>query len=130
MEPKTNAELRKFGLVMTVAFAVVGGILFWREKFVWQYAFYVSAVFLAGTLFYPAGLKPVEHVWMKLAHILGLVVTHILVTLTFYLVIMPIGVSLRVFGKDLLNLKFDREAQSYWIKIGPDDPSSRPTKPY
>jgi len=127
---KSNKELRKFGITMAIAFAVIAGILWWREKEVWQTLAIIAGVFLVGGLIFPKLLFPIEWAWMKLAHYLGVVMTYVLVTLTFYLAITPMGLLIRLFGKDLLSRRFDRQAKSYWIPIEPDGPHSRSDKPY
>lgn len=58
--------------------------------------------------------KLVYRGWMIFAKALGFVNTRILLTLFFYLVITPIGLLLRLFGKNPLNLRLDPEAKTYW----------------
>ena len=48
--------------------------------------------------------------------LLGFVVSHVLLTLFFFLIMLPIGLIARLAGKDFLSLKLDRAAKSYWIK--------------
>jgi hypothetical protein len=52
---------------------------------------------------------------MTLAVLLGWLMTRIILTILFYLVVTPIGLLAKLSGKDFLNRKFNREAQSYWI---------------
>ncbi|HEB84284.1 MAG TPA: hypothetical protein ENI92_04705 [Bacteroidetes bacterium] len=128
---KTGKELRKFALTMTVALAVIGGLTSWRghgPTGLWLFGF--SAGFLVLGLLVPRWLAPVEWAWMKLALVLQVVVTHVLLTLTFFLIITPIGLLLRLMGKDLLNLKFDKSQASYWVPVEVDGPCNRPDKPY
>jgi len=122
--------LRKFGITMCAALAVIGGLALWRDKASSPYLFGVSAFFLVCAVILPRALAPIEWAWMKLARYLGIVMTHVLLTLTFYLMITPIGLLLRLFRKDTLELKFDRNAESYWSPVEPDGPCSRPDKPY
>jgi hypothetical protein len=56
--------------------------------------------------------------------------TVLLLSLTYLLIIVPISVLARLFRADLLNLKLDGNTNSYWIKVEPDGPGSRPTVPY
>ncbi len=127
---KSNKELRKFALIMTIAFAIIGGIALWRGREWGQYALYLSVFFLVTGGLLPRLLAPIEWAWMKLAHYLSIVVTFIILTLTFYLVITPLGLMMRLFGKDLLSLKFEPDRSSYWIKVDPDGSGSRYDKPY
>jgi hypothetical protein len=108
-------ELRKFGLLVGAVFAILG-LLFWirgKAHYPW---FLVPGVVLVlfGTTFSRA-LKPVYIVWMSLAIVLGFVVSNVLLIIFFFVVITPMGLAARLFGKDFLRLKLDRSASSYWI---------------
>lgn len=127
---KSKSELRKFGITIAVGFAVLGGIFLWRDIGAWPYLFIVSGLFLTTGLVAPKTLAPVEYVWMKVAHAIGVVVTYILLTLTYYLVITPTGLLMRLFGKDPMNRKFETDKRSYWIEVDQNEAESRPDKPY
>lgn len=127
---KTKKELRKFGIVMTIAFGVVGGILIWKGRFAGNYLFILAAFFLLSALLSPRILNPIERVWMKVAEIISMVMTRVILILTFYLVITPVGLLLRVMRKDLLQITFEPGRKSYWEKVEEDGPCSRPEKPY
>jgi hypothetical protein len=130
MFKKTSIELRKFGLVMACAFTVFGGLFLWRAKPVWPYLFGLAAFFLVFGLLFPRVLAPIEWLWMKMAYYLGQVMTRVILSFTFYLIVTPIGLAMRIFGKDPLSRKFDGNADSYWVPVDPDGPTSRPNKPY
>ena len=119
-------ELRKFGLVVGGVFAALG-VLFWlQHKPAFPYLLVPGlALVVLGTI-RPQILKYVYLGWMALAFLLGFVVSNILLTLLFLLVITPIGLVARLFGKDFLSLKLDRAAPSYWIRrerTGPKPPA-------
>ncbi len=130
LQSKSNRELRKFGFTMAVAFALVSGLFFWREVEAWRYTAAIAGIFALGGALLPRILAPVEWAWMKLAHYLGTVMTFVLLTLTFFLLITPLGVIMRLFRADLLALKFNPQIESYWVKVDPEGPVSRPGKPY
>lgn len=127
---KTKKELRKFGIVMAIPLGIIGGILFWRGQFSGNYFFILAAFFLLSGLLLPRILSPIERVWMKVAEIISMVMTRVILILTFYLVITPVGLLLRVMRKDLLQMKFEQDRKSYWEKVEKDGPCSRPDKPY
>ena len=62
----------------------------------------------------PIILKPIYLVWMIFAVILGWFMTRFILSLLFYLVITPIGLVLRIMGKDLLELRKEEVQDSYW----------------
>ncbi len=74
-----------------------------------------SVSFVLITIFAPSMLLPLNRVWAQVGVILHRVATPIIMGLLFYLVITPIGVAMRLFGWDPLRLKYDLQAQSYWL---------------
>jgi hypothetical protein len=128
--PKTARELRNFALVMTVGLGIIGGLLLWKERAAAPYFLGVAAGFLISGLLFPKVLRPLEWAWMKLALLLGVIMTFIILNLTFFLVITPIGLVMRLFGKRPLPLGFDSERSSFWEPVEADGPWGRPDKPY
>ena len=123
-------RLRKFGIVMALVLSLIGAVMLSSGKTVWPYLFGVAAGYLICGLLLPGLLIPVEWLWMKLAGILGYVMTRLILTVTFYLVITPIGLLRQLFGNDPLNLKIDKKEESYWIPVDPKGPVDRPEKMY
>jgi uncharacterized protein involved in cysteine biosynthesis len=76
----------------------------------------LSALFFGAGLVIPFALKPVYILWMKLAFVLGWINTRILLILIFYLVFTPVGLLMRVLGKDHLERKIEKNKASYWKK--------------
>jgi hypothetical protein len=127
---KSTRELRKFGLVMTGAFSVLGGLLVWRGRSAGPYVLSLAGFFLIAGLLFPRLLGPIERAWMAFGRRMSVVMTFVVLTLSFYLVITPFGLLLRLLGKELLDLKFNSGLKSYWVPVEPDGPSSRPDRPY
>jgi len=127
---KTVPELRKFGFVMTAAFGVLGAISAWRGRPAAPYLFALALLFLLPALVWPRILAPIERAWMKLAEAIGSVMTVVILTLAFVFVFTPMGIVLRLLGKDLLGLKPDKTLPSYWTPVEADGPGTRPDKPF
>lgn len=109
-------ELRKFGLTMGIVFVLLGGVSWWRGKEYYFYFIFPSLAFIASGLVIPSLLKPIQKIWMSLAVLMSWVMTRVMLSLLFYLGITPIGLLARLFGKDFLGIKFNRDmADSYWI---------------
>ncbi len=108
-------ELRKFGLLVGAVLAGLG-VLFWvRGKA--HFPFFLApgvALVLLGTAA-PRTLKHLYIGWMAMAILLGFVVSTLLLTLFFFVVITPVGLAARLMGKDFLRLKLDRQATTYWL---------------
>lgn len=126
----TIRQARIFGLTMGAAFGVVAAFFFWKHPAAAPYAAGIGALFLILAAVYPRALRPVERMWMAFALRLGVVVTTIILVLTFYLVITPMGLVAKLLGKDLMALKFDASRESYWNSVSADGPGTRPDKPY
>jgi hypothetical protein len=109
------AELRKFGLLVGFAFAVLAAWLGWRGKAAYPFLAIPGGLLIVTGLFFPKGLRTVFIGWMSLAFVLGLVVSTLLLTLFFYFVLTPVGLVARLVGNDFLMRKFEPQSQSYWI---------------
>jgi hypothetical protein len=82
----------------------------------------LSLVFLLLALLIPRTLMPLNWLWTKLGLLLHKIVSPIVMGLLFYLVFMPIGMVIRLFGSDLLRLHWDKSATTYWIERTPSGP--------
>jgi len=114
----TTLDLRKFGLIMGAMFALIfGGLFPWimgKTSETWPiWPFIVMAVFWILALVLPESLRKVNQVWIKVGNVLGWINTRIILGIMFYLLIFPIGLLLKVFGKDAMNRKLDANSDSY-----------------
>jgi len=115
-----KSDLRKFGLTVGIVLAVLGAVLLWRQKDFYRICFIASAPLIVLGLVLPVVLKPIQKVWMTLAILMGWVMTRVLLILLFFVIVTPIGFVAKIFGKDFLNRKFQKDQQaSYWIKRKP-----------
>jgi hypothetical protein len=117
-QPKQASE-RSFGLVLAAAFAVIAlwPLTHGAQPRLWSLA--VAVAFLAAGLLLPAVLRWPNRLWHRLGLTLGKVVAPVMMAVMFFLVFAPVGALLRLMGKDLLRLSFDRKAQTYWIAREP-----------
>ena len=114
---------RVFGLVFAGFFSIVG---FWpliggAGPRIWCLA--IAAAFAVVAFIRPGLLTPLNKLWTKFGLIIHRVVNPIVMGLVFYLTITPMGLVMRLFGKDLLNLKLDPNRKSYWIERQPPGPA-------
>src|SRR5205085_6503239 len=92
---------RKFGFTVGLAFLVLGGLAGWRGRELLSQAFgIVGGVLLLAALVVPAHLGPVERAWMRLAVLISQVTTPILVGALYFVVITPVALVMRAFGKN------------------------------
>ena len=108
-------ELRKFGFLVGAVFTLLGVWFWWRGKGRYPYFLAPGAVLVVLGTVAPRALRLIYVGWMSLAFLLGFVVSNILLTLFFYLVVTSIGLVARLAGKDFLNRKLDAQTESYWI---------------
>jgi len=111
---ETKKDLRKFGLTVGGVILAIGLVLFYFEK---PSAIYFAVIggllILFGALF-PNILKPINKIWMSLAIILGFIMSRVILTILFYLVLTPIALLAKLVGKKFMILKYDKSAKSYW----------------
>ena len=107
-------KLREFGLLVGGVLCALGILLWWRGRDSSPYfVFSGSALMVAGAVV-PIVLKPLQKVWMTLAILMSWVMTRVFLSLLFFLALTPIGLIMRLTGKDLLGLKRDPSQGSYW----------------
>ncbi len=108
------AEGRKFGLTVGVSFLVLAALLhFWRHKETAGAVTGVLGVLLVlAAVAAPAHLGPVQRAWMGLAHAISRVTTPIFMAVVFFVVITPIGLVMRLFGRR--SLVHGEQNGSFW----------------
>ena len=107
---------RSFGLLFFVVFLIVSLWPLTHEGSIRIWSVIVSAVFLILGLINSRLLTPLNVLWFKLGMTLGAIISPIVMGIIFFLVVTPTGFILRIMGKDLLNKKYDKEKETYWIK--------------
>ena len=116
-----TSELRKFGVIMTILFALLGGLFLWRGRDYYWCFFVLSLLFAAFGLVRPAALQPVYSAWMKLSHAMGWFMSRLILIILFYLVMTPTALLSKLFGKHFLNIRFTKNStESYWIPRNAD----------
>ena len=113
---------RAFGWVFVMVFLVIalwplvhGGALRWG-------ALMASALVALVTVAAPALLTVPNRLWQRFGLLLHRVISPIALGIMFYVVVTPMGLLMRVFAKDILRLRLDSGAETYWIKREPPGP--------
>ena len=110
---------RSFGIVFFIVFLLIAlyPLIYSGEIRVWSVI--ISLIFLVLGLLNSKILSPLNKLWFKFGIFLGKIISPLIMGIIFFLVVTPIGLIMRIFGKDILNLKYNKN-QSYWIeKSGP-----------
>lgn len=130
----SNRAVRQFAALMGTIAVLVALWLTWKAGWVITRPALITTV--SGGLFaitgfvLPSALRPVYRVWMMLAVVLGFVMTRVILTVVFALVVTPIGLVMRLLGKDPLTKRPDPTMDSYWIPVErgretPDESAAR-----
>ena len=109
-----KSDLRKFGITIGLFLMILAGFLLWRGRESFGIFLISGLVLLVLGLIIPVVLKPVYWIWMVLAVILGWIMTRVILTLLFYVVLTPIGVFGRLSGSRFLDLNWDKSENTYW----------------
>ena len=107
-------KVREFGWQVGGVFLALGAFLAWRGRPSAPVFFALGGFLALFGLARPQLLRPVYRGWMMLAILIGAVMSRVLLTLLFYIALVPIGLWLRLSGKDLLDLKFKDGRPSEW----------------
>ena len=113
---------RSFGIVFFVVFLLIGlyPLLNSEEARLWSLI--ISLIFILLGLLNSKILTPLNKIWFKFGIFLGKIISPLIMGIIFFLVVTPIGLIMRLLGKDLLNLRYNKN-KSYWIEK--NDPKSK-----
>ena len=111
---------RSFGIVFFIVFLFIAlyPITYSEDIRIWSLI--ISFIFIILGLLNSKILTPLNKLWFKFGVILGKIISPIIMGIIFFLVVTPIGLIMKVLGKDLLRLKYNKKDNTYWIeKNGP-----------
>ena len=106
---------RSFGIVFFAVFLIIATYPLIHSGDVRIWSAIISFIFLVLGLLNSKILTPLNKLWFKFGIFLGTIISPIIMAIIFFLVVTPIGLIMRLLGKDVLNLKYNKN-QSYWIE--------------
>ena len=110
---------RSFGIVFFIVFVLIALYPLIDKGELRLWSLMISIIFFILGILNSKILTPINKLWFKFGILLGKIVSPIILGIIFFFVVTPIGVLMRFFGKDVLNLKYNNN-KSYWIeKTGP-----------
>ena len=107
---------RSFGILFFLVFLGFGLWPLTKEMSPNIYLIIISVIFLILGLLNSKLLSPLNNLWIKFGEILGKVIPPIVMAVVYFLILTPISLFVRLFGKDLIGMKFSNNIKSYWIK--------------
>ena len=106
---------RSFGIVFFIVFLLISFYPLLKNENISTWSLIISLVFLILGLVKSKILSPLNRLWFKFGLLLGKIFSPLIMGTIFFVVVTPIGLLMRLFNKDLLNLKLNKK-KSYWIK--------------
>ena len=113
---KSKSSNKSFGVLFFIVFLILGMWPLTKGNIINVYLVIIAAVFLILGFLNSNLLTPLNKGWIKFGEILGLFIAPIIMALVYFIILTPISLIVRVFGKDLLGLKFNKKIDTYWIK--------------
>jgi hypothetical protein len=106
---------KSFGIVFFIFFLIISIYPLFNGGNIRIWLFFFSIVFLILGLLNSKILSPLNKIWFKFGILLGNVVSPIIMGIVFFLIVTPISITMKLLGKNFLNLKKDKK-KTYWIK--------------
>ena len=105
---------RSFGVVFFIVFFLISIYPLLNNGSVYYWSLFLSLAFLILGLLNSKLLYPLNFIWFKLGILLGRIVSPIIMGVIFFLVVTPTSILLKIFGKDVLKLKYNN-SKTYWL---------------
>jgi len=113
--PVKISSNRSFGFLFFVVFFVISLWLLKSQGDLRLWAFILSLVFLVLGVLNSKFLTPLNKLWFKFGILLGSIVSPIVMGVVFFIVVTPVGLIMRLLGKDLLRININKAISTYWI---------------
>ena len=118
MEKKT--QNRSFGILFFIVFLALSLWPLTKNGELNIYLLSIAIIFLVLGLINSKILSPLNRTWIKFGEVLGRIIAPIVMAIVYFIILTPISLIVRIFGKDLISLKFKKDLNSYWIKRNKD----------
>ena len=106
---------RSFGILFFIVFLIIGFYPMYNGDSPNINFLILSLPFIILGLLNSKILTPLNKTWIKLGEILGLIIAPVIMAIVYFIFLTPISLVVRIFGKDLLNIKFNKKLETYWI---------------
>ena len=106
---------RSFGILFFIVFLILGLYPTLKGNSPNIYLISISIPFIILGIINSKILTPLSNAWIKLGEILGIIIAPIVMAIIYFFILTPISIVVRIFGKDLLSIKFNKQVNTYWI---------------
>lgn len=107
-------ELRNFGFTIGIVLLLIAGVLFYKNNNLFISFAYIAGVFIVLGFLFPQLLKPIYFIWMIFAVVIGWIMTRLILSILFFVIISIIRLIAGIFGKSFLELNISKDSKSYW----------------
>ena len=107
---------KKFGITFSILIFFLSIYFYFKQIDIFLYLLLFSILFFLVSIIKPAYLKRLKKLWMSLGIVLGFFISHIVMFIIYYLAFVTTGLILKLFRKDILDIKIDKNLKSYWKK--------------
>ena len=112
----SDEAVKKTGLTVGVVLILISLLLWFLGKSSFVYFSSIGGLFVIFSFIAIPILRPFHRLWMMLALAMGFVMSRVILTILFYLILTPIGLLAKIVGKKFMPLGFDKNATTYWEK--------------
>ena len=113
---KQTTQNRSFGLLFFIVFLAFALWLLIKKGEINLYLISIALIFLILGLLNSKILTPLNKSWIKFGELLGRIIAPIVMGIVYFIILTPISLLVRLLGKDLIGMKFDKNLKTYWIK--------------
>tara|TARA_Y100000817_G_C16568068_1_gene416297 strand:- start:90 stop:467 length:378 start_codon:yes stop_codon:yes gene_type:complete len=106
---------RSFGIIFSIVFILIAIWPLPQDGSLRVWAVPISVIFVVLGLLNSKLLTPLNLIWVKFGELLGRIVAPIVMAFVYFMIVTPVGLFMRLIGKDFLNIKYSKQ-NSYWIK--------------
>ena len=113
---KQNTQNRSFGLLFFIVFLAFALWPLTKKGEINLYLISIALIFLILGLLNSKILTPLNRSWIKFGELLGRIIAPIIMGIVYFIILTPVSLLVRLFGKDLIGMKFNNNLKTYWIK--------------
>lgn len=113
---KKQSSVRSFGILFFIVFLIVGLWPIINDGEIRFWSILLSFTFLILGIINSKILIPLNKYWIKLGEILGKIIAPLVMLVIYFAIVTPIALLLKIFRKDIINLKLDDKTDTYWIQ--------------
>ena len=117
----TSSQPRSFGILFSILIASLALYFFRNQSHLFVLSIALSITLLLLALVKPAYLAPMTRLWLVFGLKLSKITNPIIVSVIYFVFLVPVALLMRLLGKDELNLKRTDEEQTYWRQVDPDE---------